>query len=138
MRRAGPAAAAACLLIAPAALAFWSGGYYSEPPLIAAIVVWALVLALAVTGPAPLPRSVPGALAAGGLALIAVWSAISLLWAPLGGPAIQNVQRLVLYEGALLLAIGALRSPRALRGVEPALRTRSTLAVAYGLGGPRL
>jgi hypothetical protein len=72
MRRAVPAAAAACLLIAPAALAFWSGGYYSEPRLIAAIVVWALVLALAATGPAPLPRSLPGALAAGGMALIAV------------------------------------------------------------------
>src|SRR4051794_15817819 len=135
MRRAVPAAAAACLLIAPAALAFWSGGYYSEPRLIAAIVVWALVLALAATGPAPLPRSLPGALAAGGLALIAVWSAISLLWAPLGGPAIQNVQRLVLYEGALLLAIGALRSPRALRAVEPALAAGATLVMVYGLAG---
>ena len=57
MRRAVPAAAAACLLIAPTALAFWSGGYYSEPRLVAAVVVWAFVLALAAIGPAPLPRS---------------------------------------------------------------------------------
>src|SRR3954453_20958823 len=99
MRRAVPAAAAACLLIAPTALAFWSGGYYSEPRLVAAIVVWALVLALAVAGPAPLPPTLPGVLAVAGLALIAVWSAVSLLWAPHGGPAIQTVQRLVLYVG---------------------------------------
>ncbi len=36
----------------------------------AAIVVWAFVLALAVVGPAPLPRSRAGALAVGGLALL--------------------------------------------------------------------
>src|SRR3954447_6850555 len=135
MRRAVPAAAAACLLIAPAVLAFWSGGYYSEPRLVAAIVVWALVLALAVAGPAPLPRTLPGALAAGGLALITAWSALSLLWAPLGGPAIENVQRLVLYEGALLLAIGALRAPRALRAVEPALAAGAAVVISYGLAG---
>jgi CIC family chloride channel protein len=69
MRRAVPAAAAACLLICPTALAFWSGGYYSEPQLVAALVVWALVLALAVVGPAPVPRTLAGGLAVGGLAL---------------------------------------------------------------------
>jgi hypothetical protein len=135
MRRAVPAAAAACLLIAPTALAFWSGGYYSEPRLLAAIAVWALVLALAAVGPAPLPRTIPGALAVGGLAGIAVWSAVSLLWAPLGGPAIQNVQRLVLYVGTLLLAIGALRARRALRAVEPALAAGATIVIGYGLAG---
>ena len=111
MRRAVPAAAAACLLIAPTALAFFSGGYFSEPRLIAALVVWALVLALALIGPAPLPRTLPGALALGGLVLMTVWSAVSIAWAPLGGPATENVQRLVLYTGALLLAIGGLREP---------------------------
>jgi hypothetical protein len=135
MRRAVPAAAAACLLIAPTALAFWSGGYYSEPRLLAATAVWALVLALAAVGPAPLPRTIPGALAVGGLAGIAVWSAVSLLWAPLGGPAIQSVQRLVLYVGTLLLAIGALRARRALRAVEPALAAGATIVIGYGLAG---
>src|SRR5215217_3164024 len=106
MRRAVVVAAASCLLIAPTALAFFSGGYFAEPRLVAALVVWALVLALAVAGPAPLPRSRPGALAFAGLTLMTVWSAVSLAWAPLGGPAIANVQRLVLYTGALGLAIG--------------------------------
>ena len=119
MRRAVPAAAAACLLIAPTALAFFSGGYFSEPRLIAALVVWALVLALALTGPAPLPRRLAGRLALAGLVLMTVWSAASIAWAPLGGPATENVERLVLYVGALLLAIGALRAPSILRRSSP-------------------
>src|SRR3954452_20011145 len=121
MRRAVLAVATACLLIAPTALAFYSGGYFSEPRLIAAIVVWVLVLALALVGPAPLPRRLPGRLALAGLALMAVWSALPTAWAPLGGPATDNVERLVLYVGALLLAIGALRAPPSRRLVEPAL-----------------
>src|SRR5919197_5811944 len=135
MRRAVPAAAAACLLICPTALAFWSGGYYSEPQLVAALVVWALVLALAAVGPAPVPRTPAGALAVGGLALIAVWSAVSLLWAPLGGPAIDSVQRLVLYLGALLLAVGAPRARRALRALEPVPAAGATVVIGYGLAG---
>jgi hypothetical protein len=135
MRRAVPAAAAACLLIAPTALAFWSGGYYSEPRLLAAIAVWACVLALALVGPAPLPRTRAGALAVAGLAALAVWSAISSLWAPQGGPAIESAERLTLYTGALLLAIGALRAPAALRAVEPALAAGATIVIGYGLSG---
>ena len=50
MRRAVLAVAGALLLGGSTALAFFSGGYYAEPRLIAAIVVWALVLALALTG----------------------------------------------------------------------------------------
>ena len=109
MRRAVPAVAAALLLAGPTILAFFSGGYYAEPRLIAALVAWALVLALALAGPAPLPRGLPGRLALGGLAALTAWSALSVTWAPLGGPAIASVQRLVLYTGALLLAVGALR-----------------------------
>ena len=59
------AVAAASLLAAPTVLAFFSGGYFTEPRLIAAIVVWALVLALALTGPVPLPRGRAGRLALG-------------------------------------------------------------------------
>ncbi len=135
MRRAVPAAAAACLLIAPTALAFFSGGYFGEPRLIAALVVWVLVLALALTGPAPLPRRLPGRLALAGLVLMTVWSALSISWAPLGGPATDNVERLVLYTGALLLAIGALRAPAMQRLVEPALAAGATLVIGYGLAG---
>jgi O-Antigen ligase len=135
MRRAVSAIAAVCLLLGPTALAFFSGGYYAEPRLIGALLAWALVLALAIAGPSPLPRSLGGWLAAGGLAALAVWSAISLVWAPLGGPAIASVQRLVLYLGALLAGLGALRSPRALRAAEPALAAGATVVIGYGLAG---
>ena len=134
-RRAVLPAVATCLLAGPTALAFYSGGFFTEPRLVAAIAAWALVLALTVAGPAPLPRSPAGWLAVGGLVGIAAWSAISLAWAPLGGAAIQNVERLVLYLGALLLAIGTLRARGAVRAVEPALAAGATIVIGYGLAG---
>ena len=135
MRRAVTAVAAACLLLGPTVLAFFSGGFYTEPRLIAAIVVWALVLVLTLTGPAPLPRTLPGRLALGGLVAMTAWTAISLAWAPLGAPALAAVQRLVLYTGALVLAIGVLRDRRALRALEPALAAGATIVIGYGLAG---
>ena len=135
MRRAVTAVAAACLLSAPTVLAFFSGGFFTEPRLVAALIGWALVAALAASGPAPLPRGVPGALALGGLGLMTAWSAASIAWAPLGGPAVQSVQRLLLYLAALLVAIGVLRSRRILRAVEPALAAGITAVVGYGLSG---
>jgi hypothetical protein len=135
MRRALAVVAAACLLAGPTVLAFYSGGYYTGPRLIAAIVAWALVAALAVAGPAPLPRTRAGFLAVGGLVAIAVWSAVSLAWAPQGGPAIDDVERLALYAGGLLAAIGVMRSPAALRTVEPALAAGATIVIGYGLSG---
>jgi hypothetical protein len=127
--------AAACLLCAPTVLAFFSGGYFAEPRLIAAMVVWALVLASAVTGALPLPRSRPGWLVLGGLVALTAWSALSIAWAPLAGPAVENVQRLVLYVGALMLAVGAVRSAPAMRAVEPALTAGATVVIGYGLAG---
>ena len=111
MRRAVLIVAGACLLAAPTVLAFFSGGYFAQPRLIAGIVVWALVLCVAAAGPAPLPSTIAGRLARGpGWLRLTAWSALSLLWAPQAGPAVQNVQRLVLYVGALLLAVGTLES----------------------------
>lgn len=104
-------ASAACLLVGPTVLAFFSGGYFAEPRLIAAIVAWSLVLALCAVGPAPLPSRTPGRLALAGLVLLTLWSAASSTWAPLRGPALENVERLVLYVGSLLVAIGVLRHP---------------------------
>ena len=135
MRRAVLTAAAAGVLLAPTVLAFFSGGYFARPRLIAAIAIWALVLALALVGPAPLPRSTPGRLALGGLVALAGWSALSILWAPQAGPAMQSVQRLVLYVGVLIAAIGALRDPRLQRAVEPALAAGAAIVIGYGVSG---
>ena len=127
--------AAACLLCAPTALAFFSGGYFAEPRLIAAIVIWSLVLVMTLIGVVPLPRSRPGWLMLAGLIALTAWSALSIAWAPLGGPAIENVQRLVLYIGVLMLALAALRSRAAIRAMEPALAAGATVVIGYGLAG---
>jgi hypothetical protein len=133
MRRVASLLAAAILLITPVVLAFFSGGYFVEPRLIAGIVVWAGVIVLCAFGPLPFPRSGPGRLALAGLAGVAVWSAISIAWAPQGGPAKENVERLVLYVGAFVLAVGALRTAPARRVVEPAIAAGATIVVSYGL-----
>jgi len=135
MRRAVVAVAAAIVLAGPTVLAFLSGGYFAEPRLIAAIVAWALLLALALAGPAPLPCGVPGRLAVGGLTLLAAWSALSIAWAPLGGPAVESVQRLVLYLGAFTVAIAVLRTRAAMRAIEPALAGGAAIVIGYGLSG---
>jgi O-antigen ligase len=83
----------------------------------------------------PLPRDRAGQLTLAGLVLLTAWSALSGTWAPLKGPAIDSVQRLVLYTGTLLVAIGALRIPRILRAVEPALSAGIVIVVGYGLAG---
>ena len=135
MRRAVPAVAAACLLAASTVLAFFSGGFYAESRVLAAIVLWLLVLLVAITAPAPLPRGRAGRAAVGALAFLAGWSAFSLTWAPLGGPAADSAQRLVLYLGAMLLAVGVLRTRRSRLAVEPALAAGATVVIGYGLAG---
>jgi hypothetical protein len=135
MRRAALAVAAGLLLAGPTVLAFFSGGFFTEPRLIAAIVAWLLVLALALTGPPPLPRGAPGWLAVLGLTALVAWTALSITWAPLRGPATEDVQRLLLYLGALLVAISVTRTALAMRLLEPALAAGIAIVIGYGLSG---
>jgi O-antigen ligase/polysaccharide polymerase Wzy-like membrane protein len=135
MRRAALAPATGLLLAGPTALAFYSGGFFTEPRLIAALAAWLLVLALAVAGPSPLPRSAPGLLAVGGLTLLTAWSALSITWAPLRGPATEDVERLLLYLAALLVTIAVMRSLPVTRAVEPALAAGIAIVIGYGLSG---
>lgn len=135
MRRTLPVAATAVLLAGPTVLAFFSGGYFDGPRAAAAAIAWALVLVVALVGPLPVASSVPGRVALAALVGLVVWSAISLTWAPLAGPAIDVVQRLLLYTGALLAALALLRDARAARAVEPVLALGALLVVGYGLSG---
>ena len=135
MRRAGRQAATAALLVGPAVLAFYSGGYFDGPRAVAAAVAWSLVLLLSLAGPVPLPRSRPGQAAVAGLAGLAAWSAVSMSWAPLEGPAFDSVQRLLLYLAALLAALALLRDRLAARAVEPVLALGALVAIGYGLSG---
>jgi hypothetical protein len=135
MRRAVLVVASAVLLIGPTVLAFFKGGYFDGPRLVAAAVAWLLVLVVAVLGTQPLPSSWAGRAALGGLALIACWSGISLAWAPLGGAAIDNVTRLLLYLGVVVAAAGLLRDRLVARALEPALAAGAVVVIGYGLLG---
>ncbi|MCD6726638.1 MAG: O-antigen ligase family protein, partial [Solirubrobacteraceae bacterium] len=127
--------AVAAILLAPTALAFRSGGYFDQPRLVAAIATWALVAILAVSARRPLPAGAPGRLALAGLAVLTALVGLSIAWAPLAGPAQADVQRLLLYLGALVVASAVLRGRAQRRLVEPALLAGALVVCAYGLGG---
>jgi O-Antigen ligase len=125
--------ARAVLLAGPAALAFAEGGFFDGARLVAGVVAWALVAAAALLLPAPLPHSRPARLALAALAGLWGWTALSLLWAPLAGPAYDDIQRLALYMGALLAATALLAERRPARAAEPAVAAGALIAVGYGL-----
>jgi len=135
MRRGVLLTAAAVLLVGPTVLAFFSGGYFDGPRFVATITAWLIVLGVAVAAPHPLPDSAAGRLAIAGLALIAVWTGLSISWAPLSEPATDSTVRLLLYLGALLAAAGVFRDRLALRAVEPALALGAIAVIGYGLAG---
>jgi hypothetical protein len=130
-RQAAVAIAAGLLLIGPTALAFFAGGYFAGPRAWAGLGCWAaVVLGLTATGRLPRDRASLVALAC--LATLAVWTLVSVAWAPISGDAWRGGQIAVLYAGALLGAGLALRG-RPLRAVEPALAAGVLIVVGYGL-----
>lgn len=126
-------AAGAALLAGPTALAFFSGGYFQGPRVWAGAASWACVVVALVAGATP-PRGRDAWLAIGGLGLLAGWTLLSILWAPLAGNAYGAGQIAVLYAGALLAATMILRGP-VLPWVEPVLAAGTVIVVGYGLAG---
>jgi hypothetical protein len=133
MRRRAPSIATAVLLGGPTLLAFFAGGYFDGPRAAALVAGWSLVLYLALAGPSPLPASLPARLALGALVALTGWTALSIVWAPLIGPAVDGAQRLLLYVAVLLASTALLRDTRAARAVEPALAFGALAVIAYGL-----
>src|SRR2546430_3296693 len=133
MRRAAHALCLSVLLAGPTALAFFSGGYFDEARTAAGIVAWALVAVVAATQRAPLPRRRAQRVAIAGLALLLGWTALSMLWAPLAGPAFHDAQRLALYLATLIAAAALLQERAMARAVEPAVAAGSLIVVGYGL-----
>jgi hypothetical protein len=117
----------------PAVLAFFSGGFFSQPRLVAAVLSWLLVALAALVAARPLPRALAGRLALADLLLLSGWAALSLLWAPLGDPAMQDVQRLALYCGFLVAAAAWLREAWVRALVEPGLALGAVVVVGYGM-----
>ena len=122
--------AAAALLALPALLAFGRGGYFPVTRVRVAILACLLLAVAAIVAERPLPRSTPGRLALGGLAALTAWTGISIAWAPLGGPAFADLERLILYTAAFGAGIALLRDTR---WVEPAMLATTVAAALYGL-----
>jgi O-Antigen ligase len=133
MRKWVLAIGAAALVGAPTALAFFSGGFFDRPRLIAGIGAWALVLVAAVLAPRPLPNSAEGRAALAGLFLLTAWTALSLIWAPLGGRAQDDLQRLLLYLAYFAASLALLRGPVVRRWLEPAVVLGALTVIGYGL-----
>ena len=127
------ASGAAALIGGPTALAFFSGGFFDRPRLIAGIAAWGLVVVAAVLAPRPLPASTAGRAALAGLFLLTAWTALSLIWAPLGGRAQDDLQRLLLYLAYFTATLALLRGPVVRRWLEPAVVLGALTVVGYGL-----
>ena len=125
----------AVLLLGPTVLAFRAGGYFDGPRTVAAITAWVLVAVSAVAFERPLPRGAPGRTAVAALAGLCLWIGLGASWAPLAGPAQDDLMRELLYLAALLLAVTAWRSRAELRRVEPVLALGILIVVGYGLAG---
>lgn len=121
------------LLAGPVALAFFSGGYFDEARNWAGAGAWALVVLAALVAAPLLPRTVSARVALGGLAGLAAWTLLSMLWAPIRGSAYHLGQVSMLYLGALVAAAALLRGRRALRMVEPAVLGGTVIVIGYGL-----
>ncbi|MBA2506350.1 MAG: hypothetical protein H0V29_10470, partial [Thermoleophilaceae bacterium] len=132
MPRAVRVGAAAALLASPAVLAFFSGGFFGEPRLFAGVAAWVIVAAVAWAAPAPLPRGAPARFAVAGLAGLAVWTAVSIAWAPLKDPALADAERVALYAAALIGGVAVLRG-EVRRWVEPALAGGIAVVCLYAL-----
>jgi O-Antigen ligase len=133
MRKWVLASGAAALLAGATALAFFSGGFFDRPRLIAGIAAFALVVVAAVLSPKPLPTTTAGRLALAGILVLTTWTALSLIWAPLGGRAQDDLQRLLLYLGFFVAALALLRGPVVRRLLEPAVAGGALIVVGYGL-----
>jgi hypothetical protein len=133
MRRSVLALGAVTLIGGATTIAFFSGGFFDRPRLIAGIVAWALVVVAAAFAPRPLPTSPAGRVALVGLVGLTAWTALSLIWAPLGGRAQDDLQRLLLYLAFFIAALALLRGPLVRRWLEPAVVLGALTVIGYGL-----
>jgi hypothetical protein len=99
---------------------------------VALIGAWALVLAALALG-APLPARRTAWVALGALGGLTAWVAIAGGWSPLAATAQADLEREVLYLGALLAATLVLGG--AARLVEPVLAAGALVVVGYGIAG---
>src|SRR5439155_25428102 len=91
MRARLPSMLAAPVLLGPGVLACFAGGYFDVPRLVAGIVAWALLAIVAIGVPRGATYGRAALVALCGLGALTDWVGASLAWAPLGGPAMDDV-----------------------------------------------
>jgi hypothetical protein len=126
----------ASLLAGPTVLAFFAGGYFGTPRAWAGVLAWLTVLGAAATharGRTILARSTTATIAISGLAGLAAWTLLSIIWAPIAGSAQAAGQIAMLYLGALLAAWLVLSYRPSAALVEPVLAVGATVVIGYGL-----
>ncbi len=119
--------AAAALLALPALSAFGRGGYFGVTRTRVAILATLLLAVAAFVGRRP---SRDGWLAVGGLAALTAWTGLSLLWAPVDGPAFADFERLILYTAAFGAGVALFNG---IDWVEPALLATIVATALYGV-----
>jgi len=133
MRAAALRAAGVILLAGPTILAFFSGGYFPTPRGLAGLCAWILVAIALALSAGRIPTQGWPRCALGGLALLALWTLTSTLWAPIAGNAYGAGATALLYVGVVLAATLLLQDPLLRRGVEPVLAAGALIVVGYGL-----
>jgi hypothetical protein len=122
------------LVVGTGVLAFRSG--FAEARAFGGVVAWVLAAVLALVLPRERLRlSRAGALLVAGLALLTVWTAIAKSWSPLPDLAGDDLERRLLYLGALVAALLAFSEPAARRWLEPGLALVALIIIGYGLAG---
>ena len=122
------------LLAGPTALAFFAGGYFQGARSWAGAGVWLAVL-LGLAAGARLPRSREALVTLTGLALLAAWALVSIVWAPVQNDAYQAGQIAMLYVGGLLASSLVLRGRAVAAAAELALAAGTLVVVGYGIAG---
>ncbi|MFM9141037.1 MAG: hypothetical protein ACKOTH_11140, partial [Solirubrobacterales bacterium] len=117
----------------PGVRAFGWGGYFAAPRVAGGLVGGLRAGGGRAAGSGPLLRTAPGRTAAGGLTALTALVGLSILWAPIAATAQADLQRLLLYLGALVAGIALLRGRMGLRTVEPALGAGVLLVIVYAL-----
>ena len=126
-------ALAIALLAAPTVLAFFSGGYFERARLIAAIGACVALALAAIVAPQALPATRPARLCLAGLAGLAAWTGLSILWAPVRDAALGDAERMVLYAAFATAAAAALSDPAARRRALPLLLAGAVVVLGYGV-----
>jgi hypothetical protein len=133
MHSAVSAALAASLIAGATVLAFFSGGYFERARLIAGLLAWVAVLAAVLLARRPLPRSGGGRIALAGLAALCAWTALSLLWTPLSGATLDDLQRVLLFMAFFTACVVLFRATWVQWLLEPLLAAGTLIVTGYGL-----